>query len=117
MLDPRYDVLRAFSIAVPVTVTGWILVRMRRDRLAWGITAVVAIFYSLVIYGAFSGRGGFVGIGILFGAPVALILGVAGILVRKVTPKAPFLLSQIFCWVFVSVPGFILILAYGLRNE
>jgi hypothetical protein len=104
MFDTRFDIPMAFAIAIPATICGWILVRIPRNRLAAGILVVVGLFYVAIVFGLLTKRFGIASAGLVLGAPVSLVLGLFGIAFRKVTFRPVFILSQVVCWLLVSIP-------------
>jgi hypothetical protein len=118
MFDARFDIPMAFAIAIPVTICGWILARIPRNRLAAGILVVVGLFYAAIAFGALSKHTGVSAVGLLFGPPISLVLAIFGIVFRKVTFRPIFILSQVGCWLLVSVPilFFAFVLLVGGRD-
>jgi hypothetical protein len=107
----------AFAIAIPATICGWILVRLPRNRLAAGILVVVGIFYAAMAFGLLTKHFGITSAALGFGAPVSLVLAVSGIAFRKVTFRPIFILSQVGCWLLVSIPVLLFTFALSVAGR
>jgi hypothetical protein len=109
MDDTKYDVYWALALSIAIALIGWRMVRLRREKFAVGTLVLISIAYLGLVFGALTHNGKVVIAALFFGCPAGLVLGIAGIAYRKQTPKRILIISQIGCWLLVSIPTSIIV--------